>query len=475
MAVNSIVDAVPLIHGPVGCSFQRKVNPFKLYSPFFETPCTNMNDIDVVYGGEEKLSQGIKETYEKYHPNLIVVITTCASDLIGDDFKAVIEETKGEVDCDVVYTTGDFTDKAKPVGFQDTLFAITDQMLCKSNNTEKIEKNEDSVNIILFPIHGAGLGVAEMASILGEMGIKINKVCFDHTTVKDLYDLPKAELTITDFPMAWTKLMKQKLGVDHYEIVAFERYEESKDAELFNPYGIEGSARVFMEIARRMGKEGEAEEVIARRKKDATERLSKTKKALGLEDKKFASTSLGGIHGIELMLLRDMGLKESVIIHRTDILDRLLSPEAMDEVLKMTVESARKYGSDPEILVNPTIEEEIKSIKENGTDLVISAGGSAYRYNKEGIRTFNPMGFMLHHQRIGFECPIELAIQLKEALRTPQKRNPLLNMLEFDQYRTDFTPLWVKLADIYGTVREGTIGDKDVYESVYTTKTGVVS
>ena len=40
----------------------------------------------------------------------IVVITTCASDLIGDNFKAVIEETKakGDVDCDIVYTTGDF-------------------------------------------------------------------------------------------------------------------------------------------------------------------------------------------------------------------------------------------------------------------------------------------------------------------------------------------------------------------------------
>jgi nitrogenase molybdenum-cofactor synthesis protein NifE len=478
MAVDAIADAVPLIHGPVGCSFQRKVNPFKLYSPFFETPCTDMNDLEIVYGGEDKLRQGIKETYEKYHPKLIVVITTCASDLIGDDFKAAIAETKangGIEDCDVVYTTGDFVGNSKPVGFQDALFAITDQMLCNNMREGEIEKNDGSVNIITAPIHGTGLRVAEMTSILNEMGIKINKVCFDHTTVKDLYELPKAELTISDFPMVWTKLMKERLGVDHYEIVAFERYEETKDPELFNPYGIEGSARVLMEIARRIGKEGEAEEVIARRKKDANERLTKTKEALGLEDKKFASTSLGGIHGIELLLLRDMGLKQSVIIHRTDVLDRLLSREAMDEVLKMSVDSARKYGSDPEILVNPTIEEEIKSIKENGTDLAISAGGSAYRYNKEGIRTFNPMDFMLHHLRIGFESPIELAIQLKEALKTPQKRNPLLSMLEFDQYRTDLTPLWVKLADIYGTVREGTIGDKDVYESMYATKTGVVS
>lgn len=70
VSLDAIDDAVPLILGPIGCAFQRKINPFKPYSPFYETPCTNMNDVDVVYGGEDKLSQGIKETYEKYHPNL---------------------------------------------------------------------------------------------------------------------------------------------------------------------------------------------------------------------------------------------------------------------------------------------------------------------------------------------------------------------------------------------------------------------
>ena len=30
MVVNAIEDAVPLIHGPIGCAFQRKINPFSL-------------------------------------------------------------------------------------------------------------------------------------------------------------------------------------------------------------------------------------------------------------------------------------------------------------------------------------------------------------------------------------------------------------------------------------------------------------
>lgn len=463
MVVDAIQDAVPLIHGPIGCAFQRKINPFKPYMPFYETPCTDMNDLDVVYGGEDKLSQGIKETYEKYHPNLIVVITTCASDLIGDDFKAVIEETKanGDVGCEVVYTTGDFTAKSKPVGYQDALYAITDQMLCNGVKEEGMDKNEGSVNIVTFPIHGAGLKVEEMASVLNEMGIGINKVCFDHTTVKDLYELPKAELTITDYPMAWTKLMKKRMGIDYYATVRLEAYRDSKDAELLSPYGIEGSEMVFMEIAKRMNKEGEAEEVIDRRKREAIERLYEVRK--GLEGKKVAYSGMGGLHSLEVMLLQDMGMKASVIIYNTRGLEQLLSKDAIREVLDISLEWARKYGSDPEILVNPNTEEAIKAMKRTGTDLAVlsSLNNAVHEINKEGIRTFNPLDFMLHHQRIGFECPIELAFQLNDALKKPERRDPLLCMLEYDNCRTNLIPHWAKLADIFMTLREGAIGDTD--------------
>ncbi|NQE04868.1 Light-independent protochlorophyllide reductase subunit B [ANME-1 cluster archaeon GoMg1] len=462
MVAEAIVDAVPLIHGPIGCSFQRKINPFRPYMPFYETPCTDMNDLEVVYGGEDKLRVGIKETFEKYHPNLILVITTCASDLIGDDFKVVIEKTKakGDVGCEVVYTTGDFTDKSKPVGYQDALYAITDQMLCNGVESERTDKNDGSVNIITFPIHGAGLKTEEMASMLNEMGIEINKVCFDHTAVKDLQELSKAELNITDFPMAWAKRMKEKMGVDYFSTVQLEEYQNSEDAELLSPYGIEGSVRVFKEIAKRMGKEGEAEEVIEQRKKHMTERLYKARK--GVEGKKVAYNGMGGLHSLELMLLQDMGMKASVIIYNTRGLERLLSESAIQEVLNISVAWAREYGSDPEVLVNPTAAEEIKAMKRTGTDLAVlsSLTNPVHEYNKEGIRTFNPMDFMLHHQRVGFECAIELAMLLKEALNKPKTRNPLLCMLEYDPYRTSMIPQWAKLADMFAIIREGAIGDR---------------
>ena len=456
MVINAITDAVPLIHGPVGCAFQRKINPFRPLFSFYDTPCTDMSDSEVVFGGEEKLSRGIKETYEKYHPNLIVVITTCASDLIGDDVESIIEETRADVGCEVVYTTGDFAGKSKPVGAQDALYAITDQMLCQE--TEETDKNECSVNIISLPIHNAALKAAEMASVLTEMGITINKICFDNTTVKDLYALSKAELTITDYYMPWTRLMKERMGVDYYTILDLEKYRETKDPELLSPYGIEGSARVFMAIAKRLDKEGEAEEVIARRKKIAVEQLSKIKKDWGA--KRVAYSGMGCLHSIEQqMLLRDVGINPSVIIYKTSGSRLLLSMDAIEEMLNITIERARKYGSDPKVLINPSTEEEIKAMKENKIDLAILSGlnNAIPEYHKEGIRTFDREDFLVHHQRIGFECPIELAFRLKEELKKPKKRDPLLCMLEYDTFRANLTPHWTKLADIFIALRTGAV------------------
>jgi len=148
-----------------------------------------------------------------------------------------------------IYNRG-FCWKTKPIGYQDALYAITDQMLCKGREKEEIGKNDCSVNIITLPIQNAALKTTEMASVLSEMGIKINKICFDYTTVKDLYALSKAGLTITDYPLAVIKLMKERAGVDYYATVELEKYKESKEPELLSPYGIEGSARVFMEIAK---------------------------------------------------------------------------------------------------------------------------------------------------------------------------------------------------------------------------------
>ena len=149
----------------------------------------------------------------------------------------------------------------------------------------------------------------------------------------------------------------------------------------------------------------------------------------------------------------------SVLICRTQILESRLTDEAIKEIVDLNMNLAEMCGFDPEPLVNPTIEEEIKAIKRSGTDLVVAPSTSAHLYNREGIRTFDPTSFVIQHQRIGFECPIELCQMLKAALKTPQKRTPLLSMLQHDSQMHNLTPHWANLSRAFNLLRADTIGD----------------
>ena len=50
---------------------------------------TDLQDEDIVFGGEKKLRAAIRETYEIFKPKAISVFSTCPVGLIGDDVHSV--------------------------------------------------------------------------------------------------------------------------------------------------------------------------------------------------------------------------------------------------------------------------------------------------------------------------------------------------------------------------------------------------
>jgi nitrogenase molybdenum-iron protein alpha chain len=98
-------DVVNIVHGPIGCSFyawltrRNQTQPPTPDSPNYITYCfsTDMQDSNIVFGGEQKLRQAIKEAYELFHPFSISVFSTCPVGLIGDDIHAVCRELKEEL------------------------------------------------------------------------------------------------------------------------------------------------------------------------------------------------------------------------------------------------------------------------------------------------------------------------------------------------------------------------------------------
>jgi len=101
VVLGPIKDMVHIVHGPIGCSYyawgtRRNRGKAQEDGQNFLEYCfsTDMQESDIVFGGEKKLRQAIKEAVEIFHPKAITISATCPVGLIGDDIKAVAAEAE---------------------------------------------------------------------------------------------------------------------------------------------------------------------------------------------------------------------------------------------------------------------------------------------------------------------------------------------------------------------------------------------
>ena len=103
VVVGPIGDIVHITHGPVGCGYYSWLTRRNLYKARddgknYMEYCftTDMQDHDVIFGGERKLAQAIREAAEIFKPSAITVYSTCPVGLIGDDIHQVAKDMEKE-------------------------------------------------------------------------------------------------------------------------------------------------------------------------------------------------------------------------------------------------------------------------------------------------------------------------------------------------------------------------------------------
>jgi len=93
-------DILQITHGPIGCGFyswltrRNQTRPRTAdgtnFMPYAMS--TDMQEEEIIFGGEKKLKKAIEEAISLFHPKAIGIFSTCPVGLIGDDVHAVARE-----------------------------------------------------------------------------------------------------------------------------------------------------------------------------------------------------------------------------------------------------------------------------------------------------------------------------------------------------------------------------------------------
>ena len=94
-----VADAIHLVHGPIGCAaYTWDIRGAVSSGPELHrlSFSTDLQEMDVIYGGEKKLYHSLIELIEQYKPKAAFIYSTCIVGLIGDDIEAVCRKVAKE-------------------------------------------------------------------------------------------------------------------------------------------------------------------------------------------------------------------------------------------------------------------------------------------------------------------------------------------------------------------------------------------
>jgi nitrogenase molybdenum-iron protein alpha chain len=259
VVVGPLKDVCVITHGPIGCGFyswgtrRNKAKPDKggdgkNFVPYCFS--TDMQEADIVFGGDKKLEAAIEEAMELFDPKCIMICSTCPIGLIGDDVQAVARRTEEKYGIKAIgYSCEGYKGVSQSAGHH---IANNGLMRYIIGTGDKAPSQKYSVNILgEYNIGGDGW---EEARILKRCGIEIVSIFTGDGSVDAVKNAHLAGLNLVMCHRSINyiaEMMKTKYGIDWIKV---------------NFVGIGATCKSLRDIAKYFGDEAllqRVEEVIA--------------------------------------------------------------------------------------------------------------------------------------------------------------------------------------------------------------------
>lgn len=256
-------DLVNIVHGPIGCSFYAwltRRNQTRLTTPDDEnymTYCfsTDMQDSDIVFGGEGKLKTAVQEAYDLFKPKAISIFSTCPVGLIGDDVHQVAREMKAKLGINVfAFSCEGYKGVSQSAGHHIANNGIFKHVV---GEDDTVQEGEYKINLLgEYNIGGDGF---EIDRILSDCGISVVSTYSGNSTYSQFANSHTADLNTVMCHRSINyvaEMMETKFGIPWIKI---------------NFIGAKSTAKSLRKIAEYFGEQkliDKVEEVIAREMPD---------------------------------------------------------------------------------------------------------------------------------------------------------------------------------------------------------------
>ena len=402
IALQPITDVAHLVHGPIACEGNSwdnrgaKSSASQLYRTGFTT---DINETDVVFGGEKRLFKSIKEIIEKYDPPAVFVYQTCVPAMIGDDIGAVCKAAAAKFGKPVIPVISPGFVGPKNLGNKLAGEAILDHVI---GTQEPDFTTPYDINIIgEYNLAGE---LWQVKPLLDELGIRILSCISGDAKYREV---------------AWSHRARAAMMVCSKAMINVARkMEERYDIPFFEGsfYGIEDTSDSLREIARLLIRRGAPAELMARTEAVIVREEAKA----GIEPYK---ARLSG----KRVLLITGGVKSWSVVAALQEAGLEIVGTSVKKSTKEDKEKIKELmGQDAHMIDDMTPREMYKMLKDARADIMLSGGRSQFISLKAKMPWLD-INQERHHAYAGYAGMVELVREIDKALFNPvweQVRRP---------------------------------------------------
>ncbi|SDE00686.1 nitrogenase molybdenum-cofactor synthesis protein NifE [Bradyrhizobium brasilense] len=404
IALQPFTDVAHLVHGPIACegnSWDNRGAASSGSSLWRTAFTTDMSETDIVFGGEKRLCEAIKEIIDKHDPPAVFVYQTCIPAMIGDDIDAVCKAASQRFGKPVIPINSPGFVGSKNLGNKLAGEALLDYVI----GTQEPDYTT-SYDVNLIGEYNLSGELWQVKPLLDELGVRILSCISGDAKYREVASSHRARaamLVCSKAMLNVARKMEERYGIPFFE---------------GSFYGIQDSSESLRQIARLLVERGAPRDLLERTEAVIAREEARAWAAIGPYKPRFkgkkALLITGGVKSWSVVAaLQQAGLE-------------LVGTSVKKSTREDKKRIMQLMGQDAHMIEDMTPREMYKMLKEAKADIMLSGGKSQFVALKAAMPWLD-INQERCHAYMGYVGMVKLMEEIDKSLFNPmweQLRRP---------------------------------------------------